>query len=81
MFLLLKDTLHDTLLFFVYVLMHAYCRCTTVLPGTNFNLVRCLTSPASVPPKRPLNAYMRYVVLQKPVIARQHPGKSATLDT
>lgn len=76
-----RYSLHNTLLFFVYVLMHAHCRCSTVLPGTYFNLVRCLTSPASVPPKRPPNAYIRYVVQQKPVVTRQNPGKSATLVT
>nr|AGU38825.1 mitochondrial putative transcription factor A precursor [Sparus aurata] len=59
--------------FTIFSCTSALARCTTVLPGTYFNLVRCLTSPASVPPKRPPNAYIRYVVQQKPVVTRQNP--------
>ncbi|XP_061667177.1 transcription factor A, mitochondrial [Syngnathoides biaculeatus] len=35
--------------------------------------VKCLSTQASGPPKRPLNAYLRYVVQQKPVVIRQNP--------
>uniref|UniRef100_A0A672YRA9 Transcription factor A, mitochondrial n=1 Tax=Sphaeramia orbicularis TaxID=375764 RepID=A0A672YRA9_9TELE len=35
--------------------------------------VKCLTSQASGPPKRPLNGYMRFVMQQQPIITRQHP--------
>ncbi|XP_030255542.1 transcription factor A, mitochondrial [Sparus aurata] len=59
--------------FTIFSCTSALARCSTVLPGTYFNLVRCLTSPASVPPKRPPNAYIRYVVQQKPVVTRQNP--------
>lgn len=46
-------------------------RCTSVLPY--INPVKCLTSQASGPPKRPLNGYMRYVQQQKPIVTRQNP--------
>ncbi|XP_061612872.1 transcription factor A, mitochondrial isoform X2 [Phyllopteryx taeniolatus] len=35
--------------------------------------VRCLSTQAGGPPKRPLNGYMRYVLQQKPVVGRQNP--------
>ncbi|XP_019748154.1 transcription factor A, mitochondrial [Hippocampus comes] len=37
------------------------------------NPVKCLSTEASGPPKRPLNGYMRYVLQQKPVIVSQNP--------
>ncbi|XP_029933280.1 transcription factor A, mitochondrial [Myripristis murdjan] len=48
-------------------------RCTSVLPAPFLSTVRCLTSQASGPPKRPLNGYMRYLQQQKPIVTRQHP--------
>ncbi|KAL7372566.1 hypothetical protein ABVT39_018626 [Epinephelus coioides] len=51
----------------------ARCRCTSVLPATYINQVKCLSSQASGPPKRPLNGYMRYVVQQKPLMSRNNP--------
>ncbi|XP_026206693.1 transcription factor A, mitochondrial [Anabas testudineus] len=48
-------------------------RCTSVLPAAYVIPVKCLTSQATGPPKRPLNGYMRYVQQQKPVITRQNP--------
>ncbi|KAK9529943.1 hypothetical protein VZT92_011489 [Zoarces viviparus] len=48
-------------------------RCTSVLPAAYVNPVRCLTSQASGPPKRPLNGYLRYVLQQQPVITRHNP--------
>lgn len=48
-------------------------RCTSVLPAAYINPVKCLTSQASGPPKRPLNGYMRYVQQQKPIVTRQNP--------
>lgn len=48
-------------------------RCTSVLPSAFFSPVKCLTSEARSPPKRPLNGYMRYVQQQKPIVARQNP--------
>lgn len=48
-------------------------RYTSVLPAAYVNPVRCLTSQASVPPKRPLNGYLRYVLQQQPVITRHNP--------
>lgn len=48
-------------------------RCTSVLPTAYINSVRCLTSQASGPPKRPLNGYMRFVMQQKPTVIRQNP--------
>uniref|UniRef100_A0A3P8TG16 Transcription factor A, mitochondrial n=1 Tax=Amphiprion percula TaxID=161767 RepID=A0A3P8TG16_AMPPE len=51
----------------------ALARCTSVLPAAYINPVKCLTSQASGPPKRPLNGYMRYVQQQKPVVTRQNP--------
>ncbi|XP_033467413.1 transcription factor A, mitochondrial isoform X2 [Epinephelus lanceolatus] len=51
----------------------ARCRCTSVLPATYINQVKCLSSQASGPPKRPLNGYMRYVVQQKPLMIRNNP--------
>ncbi|XP_054457223.1 transcription factor A, mitochondrial [Anoplopoma fimbria] len=48
-------------------------RCASVLPSAYVNPVRCLTSQASGPPKRPLNGYLRYVLQQQPVITRHNP--------
>ncbi|XP_034415150.1 transcription factor A, mitochondrial [Cyclopterus lumpus] len=48
-------------------------RCTSVLPVAYVNPVRCLTSQASGPPKKPLNGYLRYVMQQQPVITRHNP--------
>uniref|UniRef100_UPI0037E92B49 transcription factor A, mitochondrial n=1 Tax=Semicossyphus pulcher TaxID=241346 RepID=UPI0037E92B49 len=48
-------------------------RCTSVLPGSFFNPVKCLTSQSSGPPKRPLTGYIRYVQQQRPVVSRQNP--------
>ncbi|CAI5682683.1 unnamed protein product [Oreochromis niloticus] len=45
----------------------------SVLPSAFFSPVKCLTSEARSPPKRPLNGYMRYVQQQKPIVARQNP--------
>ncbi|XP_073346382.1 transcription factor A, mitochondrial [Pagrus major] len=65
--------------FSIFSCTSALARGTTVLPGTyfNFSLVKCLTSQASVPPKRPLNAYIRFVVQQKPAVTRQNPDVKA----
>lgn len=52
---------------------NSLARWTSVLPSTYFSPVRCLTSEASCPPKRPLNGYMRYVQQQKPIVASQNP--------
>ncbi|TKS90283.1 Transcription factor A, mitochondrial [Collichthys lucidus] len=48
-------------------------RCTSVLPASYINPVKCLSSQASSPPKRPLNGYMRFVLQQRPIMARQNP--------
>ncbi|XP_068439388.1 transcription factor A, mitochondrial-like [Clinocottus analis] len=48
-------------------------RYTSVLPASYINPVRCLTSQASGAPKRPMNAYLRYAVQQRPVIFRYNP--------
>lgn len=48
-------------------------RCTSVLPAAYINTVKCLTSQASGPPKRPLNGFMRYVQQQKPIVTSQNP--------
>ncbi|XP_037611213.1 transcription factor A, mitochondrial [Sebastes umbrosus] len=48
-------------------------RCTSILPAAYVNPVKCLTTQASGPPKRPLNGYMRYVVQQQPAMTRQSP--------
>lgn len=48
-------------------------RCTSIFPATYINSVKCLTSQASGPPKRPLNGYMRYVQQQQPIMTRQNP--------
>ncbi|XP_020506956.1 transcription factor A, mitochondrial [Labrus bergylta] len=48
-------------------------RCTSVFQTSFFNHVKCLSSQASGPPKRPLNGYMRFVLQQQPVVTRQHP--------
>uniref|UniRef100_G3PRW2 Transcription factor A, mitochondrial n=1 Tax=Gasterosteus aculeatus TaxID=69293 RepID=G3PRW2_GASAC len=37
------------------------------------HLVRCLTSQASAPPKKPLNGYLRFIMQQKPVLTRHNP--------
>ncbi|XP_034563918.1 transcription factor A, mitochondrial [Notolabrus celidotus] len=59
--------------FSVLSLTNTLTRSTTVLPSSFFNPVRCLTSQAGSPPKRPLNGYMRFVVQQKPTVVRQNP--------
>uniref|UniRef100_A0A672YRM6 Transcription factor A, mitochondrial n=1 Tax=Sphaeramia orbicularis TaxID=375764 RepID=A0A672YRM6_9TELE len=61
--------------FFHFNLLYQHKRWTTVLPGAYGSSVKCLTSQASGPPKRPLNGYMRFVMQQQPIITRQHPGK------
>lgn len=40
---------------------------------TSTYCVKWLNTAASVPPKRPLNAYMRYVQQQRPSVVRLHP--------
>lgn len=54
--------------------------CTTTLAsrGAGFlpastPCVKWLSTTSSTPPKRPLNAYMRYVLQQQPVMVRLHP--------
>ncbi|XP_018522086.1 LOW QUALITY PROTEIN: transcription factor A, mitochondrial [Lates calcarifer] len=59
--------------FSVFSCTSTLARCTSVLPVSYASPVRCLTSQASGPPKRPLNGYMRFVMQQKPVITRQNP--------
>ncbi|XP_069024689.1 transcription factor A, mitochondrial [Embiotoca jacksoni] len=49
------------------------CRCSSVLPAAFVPPLRCLTSQAGSPPKRPLNGYMRFVLQQKPAVTRQNP--------
>lgn len=51
----------------------ALARCTSVVPATYSYPVKCLSSQASGPPKRPLNGYMRYFLQQQPIITRQNP--------
>ncbi|XP_070707678.1 transcription factor A, mitochondrial [Pempheris klunzingeri] len=48
-------------------------RCSSVLSAAYFSPVKCLSSQASGPPKRPLNGYMRYVLQQQPMVSRQNP--------
>ncbi|XP_059180548.1 transcription factor A, mitochondrial [Centropristis striata] len=48
-------------------------RCTSVLPATYINPVRCLCVQPSPPPKRPLNGYLRYFMQQKPLVSRNNP--------
>ncbi|XP_060883946.1 transcription factor A, mitochondrial [Labrus mixtus] len=52
-------------------------RCTSVFQTSFFNHVKCLSSQASGPPKRPLNGYMRFVLQQQPVVTRQNPEVKA----
>ncbi|KAL7372567.1 hypothetical protein ABVT39_018626 [Epinephelus coioides] len=59
--------------FSVFSCTSTLARCTSVLPATYINQVKCLSSQASGPPKRPLNGYMRYVVQQKPLMSRNNP--------
>ncbi|XP_031729778.1 transcription factor A, mitochondrial [Anarrhichthys ocellatus] len=59
--------------FSVFSSTSTLARCTSVLPAAYVNPVRCLTSQASGPPKRPLNGYLRYVLQQQPVITRHNP--------
>lgn len=59
--------------FNVFSCTSSLARCTGVLPAVFINSVKCLTSQASGPPKRPLNGYMRYVLQQQPVMTRQNP--------
>lgn len=54
------------------------CTVTLASRGTSFlpassSCVKWLSTTASTPPKRPLNAYMRYVLQQQPVMVRLHP--------
>ncbi|XP_034427109.1 transcription factor A, mitochondrial [Hippoglossus hippoglossus] len=53
--------------FSVWSCTNSLARCTSIFP------VKCLTSQASGPPKRPLNGYMRYAVQQQPIMTRQNP--------
>ncbi|XP_051273137.1 transcription factor A, mitochondrial [Dicentrarchus labrax] len=53
-------------------------RCTSVLPATYINPVRCLTSQAGDPPKKPLNVFIRYVQQQRPILTRQNPEMKST---
>nr|XP_020443210.1 transcription factor A, mitochondrial [Monopterus albus] len=48
-------------------------RCTSALPTAYVSPVKWLTTQACGRPKRPLNAYLRYVVQQKPIIIEQNP--------
>ncbi|XP_058477362.1 transcription factor A, mitochondrial [Solea solea] len=48
-------------------------RCTRVLPAACLGPVKCLTSQANGPPKRPLNGYLRYVQQQQPAVIRKNP--------
>lgn len=57
----------------VFSCTQTLARCTSLLPGVYVSSVKCLTSQASGPPKRPLNGYMRYVIQQQPIVTRQHP--------
>lgn len=41
--------------------------------ATSAPCVRWLSTTTSAPPKRPLNAYMRYVLQQQPIMVRLHP--------
>lgn len=55
--------------------------CTATIAGargssllvTSTPCVRWLSTTANTPPKRPLNAYMRYVQQQQPIMVRLHP--------
>lgn len=54
--------------------------CTATLASKNASFlpaastcVRWLNTTTSTPPKRPLNAYMRFVQQQQPIMFRQHP--------
>ncbi|XP_019938832.2 transcription factor A, mitochondrial [Paralichthys olivaceus] len=46
---------------------NSLARCTSVLP------VKCFTSQASGPPKRPVNGFVRFALQQQPIMARQNP--------
>ncbi|XP_023274707.1 transcription factor A, mitochondrial [Seriola lalandi dorsalis] len=59
--------------FSVFSCTSTLARCTSVLPAAYVNPVKCLTSQASGPPKRPLNGYFRYFMEQKPIMIRQNP--------
>ncbi|XP_044034268.1 transcription factor A, mitochondrial [Siniperca chuatsi] len=59
--------------FSVFSCTSSLARCTSVLPAAYVNPVKCLTSQASGPPKRPLNGYMRYVLQQQPIMTGQNP--------
>ncbi|KAM7382230.1 hypothetical protein PAMA_012881 [Pampus argenteus] len=59
--------------FNVFSYTSSLARCTGVLPAVYIRQVKCLTSQASSPPKRPLNGYMRYVLQEQPVMTRQNP--------
>ncbi|KAG8008885.1 Ubiquitin-conjugating enzyme E2 D4 [Nibea albiflora] len=48
-------------------------KCTSVLPASYINPIKCLSSQPSGPPKRPLNGYMRFVLQQQPIVTRQNP--------
>ncbi|KAM6951586.1 transcription factor A, mitochondrial [Aplochiton taeniatus] len=47
-------------------------RCTSVLPA-----VKCFGTTVGGPPKRPLNGYMRFVKLQRPIVVQQNPDVKA----
>lgn len=53
------------------------CTATVASRGTGFlpvsSCVKWLSTTASAPPKRPLNAYIQYVKQQHPVMIRLHP--------
>ncbi|KAK5851337.1 hypothetical protein PBY51_002140 [Eleginops maclovinus] len=59
--------------FSVFSSTSTLARCTSVLQATYITPVKCLTSQASGPPKRPLNGYLRFVIQQQPVITRHYP--------
>ncbi|XP_029312736.1 transcription factor A, mitochondrial [Cottoperca gobio] len=59
--------------FSVFSCTNTLARCTSVLPTAYVNPVKCLTSQASGPPKRPLNGYLRYVLQQQPAMYRRIP--------
>ncbi|XP_072312976.1 transcription factor A, mitochondrial [Eucyclogobius newberryi] len=47
-------------------------RSTSFLPTSSI-CVKWLSTVVSAPPKRPLNAYMQYVLQQQPIMVRLHP--------
>ncbi|KAM9336030.1 transcription factor A, mitochondrial [Symphorus nematophorus] len=59
--------------FTVFSCTTSLTRCPSVLSATFIHPVKCLSSQASGPPKKPLNGYMRYVQQQQPIMHRQNP--------